>query len=113
MNLSLHYGTGLPFSTPEDDRYDDVFRMRAYKRVDLGFSKVLINKDKEFERSTWLNVIDDMWISLEVFNLLDINNTISYMWIKTVANQSGDISQYAVPNYLTSRRVNLKLTVKF
>ena len=113
MNLSLHYGTGLPFSSPEDDRYNDVFRMRAYKRVDLGFSKVIINKDKEFQKAAWLNVIDDMWLSLEVFNLLDINNTISYMWIKTVNNQVGEASQYAVPNYLTSRRVNLKLTLKF
>lgn len=113
MNLSLHYGTGLPFSSPDEDRYDQVFKMRAYKRVDLGFSKVIISKDKEFEKSAWLNVFEDMWISLEVFNLLDINNTISYMWVKTVNNQSGQAAQYAVPNYLTSRRVNLKLTAKF
>ena len=113
MNLSLHYGTGLPFSSPDEDRYDQVFKMRAYKRVDLGFSKVIISKDKKFEKAAWLNVLDDMWISLEVFNLLDINNTISYMRVKTVNNQSGQAAQYAVPNYLTSRRVNLKLTAKF
>jgi hypothetical protein len=113
MNLSLHYGTGLPFSSPDEDRYDQVFKMRAYKRVDLGFSKVIISKEKQFEKSAWLNVFEDMWISLEVFNLLDINNTISYMWVKTVNNQSGQAAQYAVPNYLTSRRVNLKLTAKF
>lgn len=113
MNLSLHYGTGLPFSSPEKDRYDQIFRMRAYKRVDLGFSKVIIKEDRMFEKASWLNVIDNMWLSLEVFNLLDINNTISYMWIKTVNNQSGQAAQYAVPNYLTSRRVNLKLTAKF
>ncbi len=113
MNLSLHYGSGLPFSSPEKDRYDRVFRMKAYKRVDLGFSKVVINKDKSFEKAKWLNVFEDMWISFEVFNLLDINNTISYMWVKTVNNQAGNASQYAVPNYLTSRRFNLKLTAKF
>ena len=113
MNLSLHYGTGLPFSSPDEDRYDQVFKMRAYKRVDLGFSKVIISKEKQFEKSAWLNVFEDMWISLEVFNLLDINNTISYMWVKTVNNQSGQAAQYAVPNYLTSRRLNLKLTAKF
>ena len=113
MNLSLHYGTGLPFSSPDEDRYDQVFKMRAYKRVDLGFSKVIISKEKQFEKSAWLNVFEDMWISLEVFNLLDINNTISYMWVKTVNNQSGQAVQYAVPNYLTSRRLNLKLTAKF
>ncbi len=113
MNLSLHYGSGLPFSSPDKDRYDQVFRMRAYKRVDLGFSKVIISKDKTFEKTKWLNSFEDMWISFEIFNLLDINNTISYMWVKTVNNQAGNASQYAVPNYLTSRRFNLKLTVKF
>ena len=87
--------------------------MKSYKRVDLGLSKVIISKDKVFEKSKWLNSLEDMWISFEVFNLLDINNTISYMWIKTVSNQAGNASQYAVPNYLTSRRFNLKLTVKF
>lgn len=113
MNLSLHYGSRLPFSTPEKDRYDQVFRMRAYKRVDLGLSKVIIGKNKTFEKARWLNSFEDMWISFEIFNLLDINNTISYMWVKTVNNQAGDASQYAVPNYLTSRRFNLKLTMKF
>ncbi|MCG8410541.1 MAG: TonB-dependent receptor [Bacteroidales bacterium] len=113
MNLSLHYGTGLPFATPQEGKYFDVFKMRAYKRVDLGFSKVIIDKDKEFKKHKWLNVFEDMWLSCEVFNLLNINNTISYMWIRTVNNQSGEAGQYAVPNYLTSRRINIKLTVKF
>ncbi|MBU8893531.1 MAG: carboxypeptidase-like regulatory domain-containing protein [Bacteroidales bacterium] len=113
MNLSLHYGSRLPFSSPEKDRYDQVYRMKPYKRVDLGFSKVIISENKEFKEGSWLNVFEDMWISFEIFNLLDINNTISYMWVKTVNNQAGNASQYAVPNYLTSRRFNLKLTVKF
>lgn len=113
LNLSLHYGSGLPFSSPEENGYDQVFRMKAYKRVDLGLSKVIISEDRQFEKSKWLNAFEDMWISFEVFNLLNINNTISYMWIKTVNNQAGNASQYAVPNYLTSRRLNLKLTAKF
>jgi len=113
MNLSLHYGSRLPFSSPNTERYDQVFRMKPYKRVDIGFSKVLISESKEFNKGNILNVFKDMWLSFEVFNLLDINNTISYMWIKTVGNQSGQASQYAVPNYLTSRRFNLKLTAKF
>ncbi|MFP4024732.1 MAG: carboxypeptidase-like regulatory domain-containing protein [Thiohalospira sp.] len=113
MNLSLHYGSRLPFSSPDKERYDQVFRMKPYKRVDIGFSKVLISESKEFNEGNVLNVFKDMWLSFEVFNLLDINNTISYMWIKTVGNQSGQASQYAVPNYLTSRRFNFKLTAKF
>jgi len=113
MNLSLHYGSRLPFTSPDKDRYDQVFRMKPYKRVDIGFSKVLISESKEFNKGNILNVFKDMWLSFEVFNLLDINNTISYMWIKTVGNQTGQASQYAVPNYLTSRRFNFKLTAKF
>lgn len=113
MTLSLHYGSRLPFSSPVEDRYDQVFRMKPYKRVDLGFTKVLISKDKTFEKAKWLNSFEEMWLSLEIFNLLDINNTISYMWIKTVNNQAGNASQYAVPNYLTSRRINVKFTMKF
>ena len=113
MNLSLHYGSRLPFTSPDKDRYDQVFRMKPYKRVDIGFSKVLISESKEFNEGNVLNLFKDMWLSFEVFNLLDINNTISYMWIKTVGNQSGQASQYAVPNYLTSRRLNFKITAKF
>ncbi|MFO7828268.1 MAG: carboxypeptidase-like regulatory domain-containing protein [Bacteroidales bacterium] len=113
MNLSLHYGSRLPFTSPDKERYDQVFRMKPYKRVDIGFSKVLISDSKEFKEGNILNIFKDMWLSFEVFNLLDINNTISYMWIKTVENQSGQAAQYAVPNYLTSRRFNFKLTAKF
>jgi hypothetical protein len=113
MNLSLHYGSRLPFTSPDKDRYDQVFRMKSYKRVDIGFSKVLISESKEYRKGNILNIFKDMWLSFEIFNLLDINNTISYMWIKTVGNQSGQASQYAVPNYLTSRRFNFKLTAKF
>jgi len=113
MLLSLHYGSRLPFSSPDPDRYDQIFRMKPYRRVDIGFSKVLISEDKIFRKGNPLNKIKNLWLSFEVFNLLDIDNTISYMWIKTVENQSGLASQYAVPNYLTSRRFNLKLTAKF
>jgi len=113
MNLNLHYGSGLPFTTPENERYDKVFRMKAYKRVDIGFSKVIISDKKTPKEGRKRNVFKDMWIGLEVFNLLDINNTVSYMWVKTVNNQVGDAAYYAVPNYLTSRRFNIKLTAKF
>jgi len=113
MLLSLHYGSRLPFSSPDPDRYDQIFRMKPYRRVDIGFSKVIISEDKIFKKGNPLNHIKNLWLSFEVFNLLDIDNTISYMWIKTVENQSGLASQYAVPNYLTSRRFNLKLTARF
>jgi len=114
VHLSGHYGSGLPVSMPNSDRYDMITRMPSYKRVDIGFSKVF--KDDVGKGGTRLNSVKwlkSLWISAEVFNLLNIKNTVSYMWVKTVNNQENNSGTYAVPNYLTSRRVNIKLTAKF
>lgn len=108
MNLTAFYGSRLPTGPPNSQRYMDVFRIPPYRRIDLGLSKVLINKDHKTYRYKAFDSIKDLWLSLEVFNLLGINNTISYLW---VANNTGDM--FAVPNYLTKRKLNLKLTVKF
>ncbi len=108
MHLTAFYGSRLPTGPPNSQRYLDTFRIPPYRRIDLGFSKVLINRDHKKYRYKALDSIKDMWLSMEVFNLLDISNTISYLWI---ANNSGDM--FAVPNYLTKRKLNLKLTVKF
>lgn len=108
MNLTAFYGSRLPTGPPNSQRYQDVFRIPPYRRIDLGFSKVLINPDHKKYQYKALDNIKDMWLSLEVFNLLGINNTISYLW---VANNNGDM--FAVPNYLTKRKLNLKLTIKF
>ncbi len=114
VHLSGHYGTGLPFSMPRTDRYDLVGRMPSYKRVDMGFTAIL--KDKKGSNFNYLKTqkwLESFWIGLEIFNLFDFNNTISYLWVQTVANQSNQSGLYAVPNYLTSRRLNLKLTATF
>jgi hypothetical protein len=107
MQLSGFYGARLPTGPPNSERYQDVFRMPPYRRIDLGFSKVIISAANPSSQK-FLRHINDLWISLEVFNLLNINNTISYFW---VTSNYGDM--FAVPNYLTRRKVNLKLTVKF
>ena len=107
MQLSGFYGARLPIGPPNSERYMDTFRMPAYRRIDLGFSKVIISASNPVNRDFFRH-INDLWLSLEVFNLLNINNTISYFW---VSSNSGD--QFGVPNYLTGRKVNLKLTVKF
>lgn len=106
MQLSGFYGSRLPTWPPNYER-QHVFRMPPYRRIDLGFSKVIISAANPVTRGFFRN-INDMWISLEVFNLLNINNTISYFWVSSIY---GD--QFAVPNYLTNRKINLKLTVKF
>jgi hypothetical protein len=108
MSMTLFYGSRLPFGPPQGDRYLDTFRMPPYRRVDVGFSKALINKEKMISQNEKKLGIKDAWIGLELFNLFDINNTISYFWITDIKNQ-----MHAVPNYLTGRRVNLKLGVRF
>jgi len=108
MHMTAFYGSRLPTGPANSERYMDVFRIPPYRRIDLGFSKVLINQDHKKFRNKAFNSIKDMWLSMEVFNLLGINNTISYLW---VANNSGDM--FGVPNYLTKRKLKLKLTVKF
>ncbi|PLX06592.1 MAG: hypothetical protein C0596_14815 [Marinilabiliales bacterium] len=108
LHLNLLFGTGLPFGPPNSERYMATARMNPYRRVDLGLSKRLHTNEKEMpETSVWRH-FESIWLNLEVFNLLDINNTISHTWVTDVRGW-----QYAVPNYLTVRRLNLKLIVKF
>ena len=98
--LSLFYGSGLPYGPPTMNRYDDVLRTPAYRRVDLGFSKELLSSDKHHGKNGF--------ISIEVFNILGINNTINHTWIEDVNGRL-----YAIPNFLTGRRLNLKLHLEF
>jgi len=113
VHLNVLYGTGLPFSPPDNERYDLVFRMPAYKRVDIGLSKSLKREDQVFGEKNPLNLFNDIWLNAEIFNLLGINNTISYLWVKTVFNQENMPGEFGVPNYLTSRRFNIRITARF
>lgn len=106
-NLTLIFGTGLPFGPPDSPLYDRTYRYPPYRRVDLGFSKLLIGENTTFKKKNPLSYIDNAWISLEIFNLFQISNTVSYIWVTDVNGR-----QYAVPNYLTPRLVNLKLIIE-
>lgn len=108
MHLALYFGSSLPFGPPKSQRYQQTFRMPTYRRVDIGFSKQLIGDHTNFKEGSPFNYVESMWLSLEVFNLLQVNNTISYIWVSDVAGR-----KYAVPNYLTPRQLNLKLVVQF
>ncbi len=108
VTLSLLYGSGLPFGPPNAERWEAYHRMPSYRRVDIGFSKILKNEDVELSTANPLHFFKSLIITAEVFNLLDINNTVSYLWVEDIRGR-----QYAVPNYLTSRRLNIKLMAKF
>jgi hypothetical protein len=109
MHMTLIFGTGLPFGPPGNDRYKDILRAPTYRRVDIGFSKILIDEDKpNTSRLKVISKLKSLSLSLEVFNLLQVSNTISYTWITDVTGR-----QYGIPNYLTSRLLNLRLQAKF
>jgi hypothetical protein len=108
MHIALYYATGLPFGpTNSHDRYKATLRLPPYRRVDLGFS-YLIKDATKHNKSKIIGGFKNIWVSAEVFNLLQINNVISYLWIKDVSNKT-----YAVPNYLTSRQINVKFHFEF
>lgn len=108
MHLNLMYSTGLPFGPPDNSRYADTLRLPDYKRVDIGFSALLVKGEKHTD-SKVLSSLKNVWLSAEVFNLLGIQNTLSYSFIQDqTTNQT-----FAVPNRLTSRLINLKLVVDF
>ena len=107
MHLNMVYGTGLSFGPPNSEKHQDVLRIPDYRRVDIGFSAVLKDENKK-SRIKWLNAFNSIWVSAEVFNLLDINNTVSYLWVADITGR-----QYAVPNYLTARQLNAKMILSF
>lgn len=109
MHLKLLYGSKLPFGPPNSPRYLATNRMpTAYRRVDIGFSKVLIKENQKISNKNPFHFFKSLWISAEIFNLLKIKNTISLTWVSDIRNH-----QYGIPNYLTSRRINIKLNGKF
>jgi len=108
MNLTLVYGTGLPFGPPDSPRKMHTLRTPPYRRVDIGLSKQLIGQHTRFGPKNPLRAFESLWISLDIFNLLQISNTISYQWVTDINGK-----EYPVPNYLTPRTINLKLTAKF
>lgn len=105
MSLKLALADGLPFSAPHRELESNVFRAPAYKRADVGLNyRIIDNSDRHKKRTP----IRNLWVGAECLNLFGINNVNSYYWITDVTGQ-----QYAVPNYLTGRQINVKLSVDF
>ncbi|TXK47658.1 TonB-dependent receptor [Pontibacter qinzhouensis] len=106
MNLNLLYASGLPFGPPRDLAYRNFFKGRSYKRVDIGFSKLIMLGDELTARNQVS--LESLWIGLEFLNLIDARNRVSYSYVSDVNNLT-----YAVPNYLPGRRVNLRFIARF
>ena len=99
MTLRLAFADGLPFGAPHRGLEAQQFRAPAYKRADIGMSFRAIKEGKG---------IKDLWLGIDCLNLFGISNVNSYYWVSDVNNR-----QWAVPNYLTGRQINGKLTIEF
>ena len=110
MQLNFTVGTSLPFGIPDNNViYRNPYRFAPYHRVDIGFGFQLWKRDwLERRPHHFLRFTRSTWASFEVFNLLNVANEASNTWIKAITN-----IQYAIPNYLTGRRVNVRLKVDF
>ncbi len=105
--VGIQFGSPLPYGPPDFKRYKDTLRLRSYFRVDMGMSYDFLYKKREHS-TFWSKHFDDAILSFEIFNLLGVNNVLSKQWVQDVNGR-----YYSIPNYLTQRRFNLKLILRF
>ena len=116
VHLNLVFATGLPFGNPESARDRNTLRMPSYRRADIGFSYQFVKDgllvkrkgNVEMNKRHMLRYFNNFTIKMDVFNLLNIANTVSYLWVSDINNRT-----YAVPNFLTQRLINLRLNATF
>jgi hypothetical protein len=109
LYLNLVYNTGLPGGSPSyADPYVYQNRLRDYRRADVGFSYVLTENNAARPKEHWLRKFQDISCGFEIYNIFDNQNAITNTWVRDVYTRQ----QYAVPNYLTSRIFNLKVSIK-
>jgi hypothetical protein len=106
-HLNLIYSSSLPVGPPGPDKYNELFKIPAYKRVDIGFSKDLADYQSKKTAVFIRKYFQSLSLHAEIFNLLNFKNTASYLWLN-----DKNSNQYAVPNYLTFRRLNFRLLAK-
>jgi len=107
MSLSMIVGTGMPVTVPNRIRTAETFRLPPYYRVDWGNS-VLLSKVEALKHARIFRYVDDIQLGVDLFNMFNFRNVISYLWVSDYQN-----NYYPVPNYLTARQINVKLTVLF
>lgn len=107
FTLKAAFADGLPFGPPRSERAKQTLRAPAYKRVDIGMSYRLLNNEDR-RKHGFLGAFKNIWLGLDCFNLLGIDNVNSYYWVTDIND-----TQYAVPNYLTGRQINGRLVFEF
>lgn len=116
VHLNLVFATGMPFGNPESARDRNTLRIPAYRRADIGFSYQFVKNgllqkktgNVPISKRSALRHFENFTVKMDVFNLLNIANTVSYLWVSDINNRS-----YAVPNFLTQRLINLRLNATF
>ena len=110
MYLNLVYNTGLPGGSPNySDPYNFNSRLRDYKRADLGISYTFVGENKKASKNSWLSSFEELSAGFEIFNMFNNQNSITNTWVSDIDSKQ----QFAVPNYLTSRILNLKIHMRF
>ena len=109
LYLNVLYGSNLPFNIPGSVKYRNGLVIDPYIRADIGLSALLLDSEKSNRRShSPFRNVENIWATLEVFNVIDRDNTISYLLIKDFSN-----TVYAMPQRLTPRLLNLKIVARF
>lgn len=107
--INLTYNTGLPGGSPSyADAYQYQSRLRDYRRADVGFSYVFTEKNNEKPDGHWLKKFNDLSLGLEIFNIFNNQNAITNTWVRDAYTKN----QYGIPNYMTTRVFNVKLTAR-
>ncbi|NNK19611.1 MAG: TonB-dependent receptor [Maribacter sp.] len=110
MYLNLVYNTGVPGGSPSyADPYNFRNRLKDYKRADLGISHIFVGADKTYPKEHWLHEFKELSVGFEVFNLFNNQNSITNTWVRDVDSKN----EYAIPNFMTSRVLNLRFKMRF
>ena len=109
LYLNLTYNTGLPGGSPSyADAYEYQSRLRDYRRVDVGFSYLFTEKNNERPEGHWLKKFNDLSLGFEIYNMFNNQNAITNTWVRDAYTKN----QYGIPNYMTTRVFNIKLTAR-
>lgn len=110
MYLNLVYNTGLPGGSPNySDPYTFQSKLRDYKRADIGISHIFVSSNNTYPENHWLHKFKDLSVGVEIFNMFNNQNAITNTWVRDVESKQ----QFAIPNFMTTRVLNLKLSMRF